>query len=159
MACKKYNDGPILVSTFSFLLLPLWNWSTKGYRTAKSSPQPSIIIFGKSKKFAFPINFFPGITKSMRGCVIPPPLEHLTEFITRKAWKTRRSSTFHKNTVWKFTSITNNQRTDQPTVRPKVWRTWLSWIISSPYIEETSHIFGFPEGGCLAAQQHVFRPK
>ena len=80
-----YNKGPILVSHFFLPAAPyrvppyeieayLTNLDhTKGYRTAKSSPKPSIIIFGKSKKLTFPINFFQGITKSMRGCVISPP--------------------------------------------------------------------------------------
>ena len=73
----------------------------------------------------------------MRGCVIPPPLEHLTEFITRKAWKTRRSSTFHKNTVWKFTSITNgrtNQLLDQKYDGPDSVGSYLPHILRKLHI-------------------------
>ena len=80
VACNMSNFSPILVSNISFLLLPtgspimklgqFWPFGPppdhpKWYLTSKSSPQPSISIFRKSKKklATFPINFFRGITK------------------------------------------------------------------------------------------------
>ena len=65
VACNMSNLSPILVSIFSFLLLPtgsplmklgqFWPFGPppdhpKWYLTSKSSPQPSISIFRKSKK-------------------------------------------------------------------------------------------------------------
>ena len=92
----------------------------------------------------------------MRGCVIPPPLEHLTEFITRKAWKTRRSSTFHKNTVWKFTSITNgrtNQLLDQKYDGPDSVGSYLPHILRKLHISSVSRrwLFGCSTA-CFSAQ-------
>ena len=85
-----YNLAPILVSNFPLLLLPtgsplmkLWQFwpfqsppdHPKCYLTAKSSPQPSIHIFRKSKKklATFPIDFFRGIAKVWEGGHFTPP--------------------------------------------------------------------------------------
>ena len=79
-----------MVGHFSFLLLAtgsplLKSWQfwpfqsppdhTKCYLTAKSSPQPSIHIFRKSKKklATFPIDFFRGIAKVWEGGHFTPP--------------------------------------------------------------------------------------
>ena len=93
VVCNMYNLAPILVSNFPLLLLPtgsplmkLWQFwpfqsppdHPKCYLTAKSSPQPSIHIFRKSKKklATFPIDFFRGIAKVWEGGHFTPPPPH-----------------------------------------------------------------------------------
>ena len=94
VVCNMYNWAPILVSNLSFLLLPtgsplmkLWQFwpfqsppdHTKCYLTAKSSPQPSIHIFRKSKKKwqLFPLIFFGEWRKYERGGHFTPPLPRI----------------------------------------------------------------------------------
>ena len=102
VACNMSNLSPILVSIFSFLLLPtgsplmklrqFWPFQpppdhTKCYLAAKSSPQPWIHTSSKIKnKFTtLPIIIIRGIAKLWKGRVVSPPtqiglINHLASF-------------------------------------------------------------------------------
>ena len=103
VVCNMYNLAPILVSNFPLLLLPtgsplmkLWQFwpfqsppdHPKCYLTAKSSPQPSIHIFRKSKKklATFPIDFFRGIAKVWEGGHFTPPPHQIGLKYDSKHW-------------------------------------------------------------------------
>ena len=116
VVCNMYNLAPILVSNFPLLLLPtgsplmkLWQFwpfqsppdHPKCYLTAKSSPQPSIHIFRKSKKklATFPIDFFRGIAKVWEGGHFTPPPPHQIGLNCSNPQYLRTSSIFHDITI------------------------------------------------------------
>ena len=97
----------------------------------KVVPSLPLSYLGKVKNLLFPLIFFQESQKVWEVAWFPPPWAPYG-IHNSQGLKTRRSSTFHKNTVWKFTSITNgrtNQLLDQKYDGPDSVGSYLPHIL------------------------------